>query len=268
MKIAILLSFLLSLTLAKERLVQTYFHSKTSTYSALTPTEYHSAITLFSTLLKQQTLTQSQQKSLLVLGLEVVHYGKSITILKTSKGRGFYLIRKANPHTKPANMLSLPHRFFDTHTGYIGYKMMREHPYRAAAFNTVHRKVMDAAHTDQTLFMAFHIAFASAFPHETIYQLHGFDNKTIHNTDTIISSTTMRPSSQSRQIDHCLRSQGYKSRLYGENISTLGGTTNTQANTLRDYSYHNFMHIELSKPLREHFKTEIKTRKRLIECLP
>ena len=244
-----------------------YLQSKTRHYQPLTPTEYQQAIGLFSSLLKEANLTTTQQHQLTALGLEIRYHTPHLISIQShaSQGQGIFLIR----YTPTAHrMLSLPHRFFDRHTGYIGYKLMRHHPYRAAAFNTLHRKVMDSAHTTQTLFNAFHIAFAKAFPKEAIYQLHGFDNHTIPTIDAIVSTTTPHPSTHTLAIAQCFQSIGIPSRLYGTQIQRLGGTTNHQAHTLHRYGYQHFVHIEMSRPLRESLKRTSSSRDALSACLP
>ena len=213
-------------------------------------------------------------KELATLGLTIVKKTNHFIVLsqKDNLGEGFYIIR-SNRSSSLQNMLSIPHRFYDKYTGTIGYKLMKTHTYRAIAFNTVHRKIMDSAHTKQTLFNAFHIAFASVYPKDTIYQLHGFNadkrkDVLAKKSQIVLSSTTREPSLKVLDIYNCLREEGYHTLLYGRDIYELGGTTNRQGDTLKKRDFSNFIHIELNAPLRETLSKDSLSRKKLIKCLP
>jgi len=213
-------------------------------------------------------------KKLHALGLNIVKKTKNYIVVakKNNPAEGFYIIRY-NTQATARNMLSIPHRFYDKYTGTIGYKLMKSYHYRAIAFNTIQRKIMDAAHTPQTLFNAFHIAFASLYPDDTIYQLHGFNaNKhkdiLVKKSQIVLSSTTKQSSQKAIDISYCLKKEGYTTLLYGKEVFELGGTTNTQARTLKNHGFFNFIHVELNALLRERLANNSLSRQKLIKCLP
>jgi len=248
-----------------------YFKSKSKKYKSITPIEYQQAIKSFREILNNPII---YPKELYTLGLNIVKKSNNFIILseENNLGEGFYIIKYKNSSTLQ-NMISIPHRFHDKYTGIIGFHLIKEHNYRAIAFNTVHRKVMDSAHTSLTLFNAFHIAFASLYPNDRIYQIHGFNgnkhkNIFIKKSQIVLSSTNRQPSQEAIEIHNCLREEGYTSLLYGKEIFELGGTTNTQSKTLKKYDFFNFIHIELNTPLREVLRRDYLSRKKLIKCLP
>jgi hypothetical protein len=244
-----------------------YVDSKTDRYRGISSTEFTLGVEVFEKLLKNQALDNMLKSQLnqLQLQYEKLSDARVILIDRLRQGRGFYLINYGNRK----NMLSIPHRFFDKKTGTIAIKLMIEQPYRAAAFNTVSRKVIDQAHTRDTLFQAFHIAYANTYPQEYMYQLHGF-GKTKNKNDTtniIVSSTTVPATNRAKKIDSCLNIIGYNSKLYGESIFELGGTTNMQANLLRESGYWNFLHIELQYKVRELLNKDQLSRAKFSKCI-
>lgn len=271
MKSLIIIWFFFSLLYPNESIQKIYFKSKSDNYQPINHTQYKQAVKCFTDIFNEDL---SNKKALQLLGLSIVKRDNDIIILsdKRKNGQGFYMIRYKNPSFSQ-NMLSIPHRFYDIHTGNIGYKLMREHTYRAIAFNTVHRNIMDAAHTSQTLFNAFHSAFALLFQSESIYQLHGFSEKKHHNLLTkksqiVVSSTDRIPTNKAKKIHTCFIKEGYNSLLYGQDVFELGGNTNTQAQTIKSNGFNNFIHIEFNMPLREALKNNATSRQKLIRCLP
>ncbi|MEA3490918.1 MAG: hypothetical protein U9R27_03370 [Campylobacterota bacterium] len=274
MKNIIILLLSISIVVAKDDFKRYYFQSKSPTYQSINDREYQTAIKLFGVLFQNRQLNLNEKRMLHSIGLKTLLSDDEKMLLSDDEenGRGLYMIRYAKNRT-PKNMISIPHRFYDIGTGVIGYQLMQEHSYRAIAFNTVHRKVMDAAHTPQTLFNAFHVAFAKHYADENIYQLHGFSHKKRKLTsrkigEAIVSSASITPTKQAKNIDECLHAQGIDSLLYGRDIFELGGETNTQAETLRAYGFDNFIHIEMSSLLRKRLKESSVARQQIIECLP
>ena len=265
MKVVTILLFFCSLVLS-DTLSKSYFSSKTDTYKQISHSEFTMALKLFEKLLQDEVLDSEQRYQLKQLHLEFKKVSERSFILTDvqHQGRGFYIINYAYK-----NMLSIPHRFHDLRTGNIALKLMRERPYRATAFNTVSRKIVDYAHTNYTLFQAFHLTYAKLYPREYIYQLHGFKEKkfTGIQKSIIVSSTTTQASSRAKSINSCLNAIGYKSKLYGESIFELGGTTNIQANILRENGYWNFLHIELESKVREILYRDRDARDKFVECI-
>lgn len=271
MKIVLLFFLIISSPHANSQLKKLYRESKTEIYMPLSPEDFDTATALFKTLLKTNIRSKIQTDFLKILGLTLIQINQNDTVIMDTKKRGwgFYMIRH---NSEARSLLSIPHRFHDLGTANIGYKLMSEHTYRAIAFNTVHRKVMDAAHTDYTLFNAFHLAFSLIYPKEYIYQLHGFGNKrrttaAAKNADAIVSTTTFS-TIEAENIAQCINSLGYSSRLFGKDVFELGGTTNLQAKILKDIGYQNFMHIELNHTLRNTLSSDRVLRKKIRSCLP
>ncbi len=130
------------------------------------------------------------------------------------------------------------------------------------------------AHLENTVFQAFGRAFAKQYSTGTIVQLHGFaqgKRKTATGkiADMILSATTRSPSQRVLDIGECLKSQitGFVVRIYPNEISELGGTTNSNAKDLRERGFNSFRHIELSKPLREELRNDKAVRQKLSTCL-
>ncbi|MDF1881521.1 hypothetical protein JHD50_09440 [Sulfurimonas sp. MAG313] len=258
---------------AKSHMHNTYKQSKTKVYTEVSYEKYQSAIEIFIAILKNPSLNMYKfSKELSSLGLEVLKFKNGFFCIldKTNKGGGFYII---NETSTSGSMLSAPHRFHDFKTGSISYKLMIKGNYKAAAFNTVHRKIMDAAHTQVTLFNAFHIAFSRTYPQEAIYQLHGFSNKkrsTLagQEADIIISNGSRYTNKRMQIIQKCLIKTDKKVALYGKNIFELGGTKNIQYKTLSQESYRNFVHIELNLYTRKEIVSQAELIENIIGCLP
>lgn len=271
MKIILIFFLFLSNINAVSQLKQLYIDSKATVYRSLSYSEFEMATSLFQTLLHGQINSERVMHSLQSLGLMLVHLDKYNTAIIDHKKRGwgFYIIR----HDIPAqNLISIPHRYHDIGTGSIGYKLMKNHPYRAIAFNTAHRKISDLAHTKYTIFNAFHRAFSLEYKEEFIYQLHGF-SKIKHgasdpeNVNAIISSTTF-PTQQVEKIAQCISSLGYEARVFGKDVFELGGTTNHQSKMLKENGYLNFIHIELNKLLRDNLRSDKILHNKIQRCLP
>jgi hypothetical protein len=185
-------------------------------------------------------------------------------------GRGFYVFRQTD--ALPI-MLQAPHSFNDEYTGQIVRRLLLEGHYKAAGWNTVSRHQADMAHIDNTLFQAFGRAFAKQYSTGTIVQLHGFaqgkrksaKGKT---ADMILSATTRSPSQRLLEMGNCFKSQltGFVVRIYPNEISELGGTTNSNAKDLRGWGFNSFLHVELSKPLREKLRNDKAVRQKLSVC--
>ena len=268
MKIVILCICLVSTSLFAS-LKSDFIQSKTKNYTAISLEEFDIGIKLFSLLFAQKNIPL-QNKYLKILKLSVHKYQNTLVILDTDqRGWGFYIIKH---NIKKGSLLSIPHRFYDIGTAQIAKKMFLKFPYKAIAFNTVSRKVMDTAHSKYTLFDAFHLAFVRLFPKQNSYQLHGFTPKTRDSykakiAQAIVSSTHI-PSTTSKNIVSCM--QGFQDHvmLYGEDVFELGGTSNAQGRLLKQEGYRYFTHIELSQTFRKNLKKDALLRKHLYKCLP
>lgn len=183
-------------------------------------------------------------------------------------GRGFYAFASRGTHA-----LQAPHVPTDGMTGEILLRYAGDALPRALAWNTVPRTKADLAHLETTYLLAFSLAYAEVYPHEKIIQLHGFDSgrrrtQAAAESNAIISATHQRPSSALRTAAQCLKAQfDPNTRLYGEDVNELGGTTNSIAQALRRRGFEGFVHVELSKPLRQALADDEKKRQALFDCL-
>lgn len=176
MTIAGIMILCLSVLHANDRLSTLYFASKTTHHLPITSATFERSTELFERLLRTPNKHLSSSNLLRQTGLILSKTQEGFIVIseQKSRGNGFFVI---NPHPDAGGMLSIPHRYYDKKTGRIGLAMIRAKTHKAAAFNTVHRRVMDAAHTHLTLFNAFHLAYANVYPDDTIYQIHGFNAK-------------------------------------------------------------------------------------------
>jgi hypothetical protein len=198
--------------------------------------------------------------------------GRTWTVLTEDEdnrsGRGLFAIASQGRHA-----LQAPHVPSDGLTGEILLRYAADGLPRALAWNTLPRSKADMAHSDGTYFMAFSQAYATVFPDDKIIQIHGFDGsqrrtRSAEHSGAIVSATHKYPSRELRAAVDCLKQRlDPDTRLYGQDVSELGGTTNSIARTLRRDGYEGFIHVELSLPLREALRDEADKRLSLFECL-
>ena len=177
-------------------------------------------------------------------------------------GKGFYTIAQ---HGAPV-LLQAPHRDEDVGTGTIVAQLMEEHDFKAAAWNTIPRWYdgvsgrvdADLAHIEVSHFNAFGLAFARVFPEGRVVQIHGFSREkrstaSGRSASIIVSSGTKLAGFAARMIADCLASTltAETVLLYPTQVRELGATTNTNAQALRANGFHNFVHIELSREMRD-----------------
>lgn len=198
--------------------------------------------------------------------------GRTWTVLAEEEdkrsGRGLFAIASQGRHA-----LQAPHVPSDGLTGDILLRFAADGLPRALAWNTLPRSKADMAHSDNTYFMAFSQAYATVFPDDKIIQIHGFDGskrrtRDAEHSSAIVSATHKNASRELRAAVDCLKQRlDPDTRLYGQDVSELGGTTNSVARTLRGDGYQGFIHVELSLPLREALHDEAGKRLSLFECL-
>ena len=240
-------------------------------YTAFSSAEFDKATTFFGLLFRGETNTTKLTPYLIELGL-TLERKQEIWVISDRKKRGWG-VYKIRTTTQSGALISIPHRFFDKGTASIGRKLFKAFPqYHALAISTIHRKIMDMAHTDTTLFNAFHLAFAQRYPEGKIYQLHGFTSskrrsENLKKADIVVSSTTTRGSFLSRKVKACLSDVGYKTRLFGRDSQELGGTTNAQGKMCRGVGFGGFVHIEMSPTVRQNLQTQESLRKEFHQCV-
>lgn len=194
------------------------------------------------------------------------------------EGKGVYAIRAQGRPT----LLQAPHRYKDLRTGTIVAHLMEDHGFGAAQWNTVPRWCeeegvqidADLAHIATSHFNAFALAFAGAHPEGRVVQFHGFE-RTKRTTEAgraasaIVSAGVETASETARAVATCLaaRLSSETVLLYPDEVRELGGTTNENGKALRAVGFERFVHIELSRELRQRLVDEPETRALLAACL-
>ena len=184
------------------------------------------------------------------------------------RGRGLYAFSNAGRHAFEA-----PHVPTDELTGQILLGYAADGLPRALAWNTVPRRTADLAHLDGTYLIAFSRAFAQIYPSEKILQLHGFDawqrrSAAGWQSGAIVSATHKHPPHELKSAVKCMQQNLEKrTRLYGDDVGELGGTTNSVAHALRSEGYEGFVHIEMDLSLRERLAQLPAARQTLFDCV-
>lgn len=193
------------------------------------------------------------------------------------RGQGLYLIRRG---AAAGLLLQIPHGYFDQYTDDIAAGLLQA-PIRALAFNTVPRHYKrhgmqidaDFAHRADNLFAPLAQAFVRVYPAGRLVQLHGFDPEKRNTTAgksaaVIVSSGTTWPTPASTAVANCLQSLlADPVRLYPRDVRELGATTNLQGRLLRERGHNGFVHVELSRALRERLRNENSLRSGFGACL-
>jgi len=174
-----------------------------------------------------------------------------------------------------ACVISIPHRFFDTHTYKIGQQVFNSHC-QLMLSNTHHRhsdsldkQSMDYSKRRDTLHNSAILAFQALHKDAKIIQLHGF-NQSKRRSDEgkqadFIISQGKKGNVIKQQLTLCLSKISRNSYFYPELIRELGGTKNI-LHTLEIKPF-SFIHIEISKPMRERLIKEQHTMSQFSECI-
>ena len=254
-------------------------------YRQPAPAEIQHAEQLFRQTLEGAPMTQLQGgwQSLGFHLQTVFENGSTFFVLAEAEslryGRGFYLFQ---PSPQLAVALQATHSFRDLHTGKLVLSLATHYRVAAAAWNTVPRSFKqngrqidaDMAHLSNSYFLAFSRAFASVYQTGYLMQVHGFAKRkrstiAAAQADVIISSGSYTPSSAVLAANYCLKHMipGVV-HLYPQDVSELGGTTNRIGQMLRHMGHPGFVHLELSKPLRERMLAQAALRNPILACLP
>ncbi len=153
------------------------------------------------------------------------------------RGRGVYAIR---PRPMLPLVIQAPHGFYDEHTREICADLAGQPEVAAAAWNTVHRSVVDTAHVQQHYFNAFTRAVAGALPGSVFVQLHGFTQAGRRtaagaSAEMIVSNGSHYPTRFTWQVVHRIQDAfpDVAVRLYPSTVQELGATTNVQGAVVR-----------------------------------
>lgn len=176
-----------------------------------------------------------------------------------SDGGGRYVFRRGD--SVPL-VWQAPHAFFDKHTGEICARLFLDSSSLAAAWNTAHRSLADLAHEPQSRLNAFTKAVVTARPATVVVQLHGFgvanrDSRPTAAADLIVSNGSAYPEAFTRQVVTRWRitMPDTHTRLFPYEVSELGGTTNQQAELMRELNRGTFLHVEVGEQFRQTLRT-------------
>jgi hypothetical protein len=189
-----------------------------------------------------------------------------------NKGWGAFLYRR---DSKSRLFIQTPHTFFDLRTGSIGLRIFMENKVKGLIWNTVHRKVVDMAHSPKTILQSFIRAAAVSDVGSTMVQLHGFSPKKRISQgkpffDFILSECDRDPSPRLEIIGSCLEEKfpNLRVAVYGDHADFLGGETNIQSRMIRRAFVPTFfIHLEMSPRARLHLDTKKPARDNLLNCL-
>ena len=203
-------------------------------------------------------------------------------------GGGAYVVRVGAAAGRPV-ILQAPHAFHDLGTERIALDLLfagRTWP-RALFVNTVHRYLgpdgqrlrqsaspADPCHSPRHLFAVATAAALDVLPGAEVVQLHGFGEDS---EDTAVTVQPQAIVSGGRAALATPRSQVVAERLRGAlgvevalfptDIGRLGGTTNVQARAILARGAAEFVHIEMSRALREQLRRDPAARERFAAAL-
>ncbi|GAB4540778.1 MAG: hypothetical protein Fur0020_10110 [Thermodesulfovibrionia bacterium] len=234
--------------------------SKDADYSVPSMDELGDAERLFERLFNGMLDANTRRLSS-ALGLKLMELrqgGNDLVVIKEEDdkrmGRGFFIFRMGS-HKGIA--IQIPHAFSDIHTRKIGYRVFLDTNAHAIAFNTIKRDKADMAHIENSYFIAFAKAFAKTHPSGYVVQLHGFSKgKRVtasgKRADVIISPGRAVTTPITMGIYNCLKDgMDVEVSLYSHEARELGGKKNSTGVTLSRMGYDGFVHIEMSKELRD-----------------
>ncbi|MDX1299700.1 MAG: hypothetical protein R3260_15895 [Pseudomonas sp.] len=220
-----------------------------------------------------ESLVRDWQK----LGFEltlITYQGEKIAALRElpedKRGRGAYLIRT---ELVSAPLLQAPHRYFDKHSGTLVMQLFLQGPFKAAAWNTVHRREADLARQQNSYFTAFARALTASLPDSLLIQVHGYSSAQRNTasgreSQLILSAGHHWPSNRHRLMADCLQQRvSNKAMLFPVQTRELGGTLNPVASALHEAGFDNFVHLELSASLRQQLSDDAGLSNALASCL-
>ena len=197
------------------------------------------------------------------LGYEVVRYHDDATerdlILlaerrtsdtERSRGWGLFVF---SPDSSNTAVVEAPHPVADLSTEDLATRTFLAADARALLIAGANRDAKidgtaDVAHQEDSMFEVIHrLAIEDGGP---VVQVHGFDASARSYGDAVLSSGTDVPGERVESLAADLTSAGYEVCVYdGEQCRELGGTTNVQGSSTEE-SGADFLHVELSGPLR------------------
>lgn len=172
------------------------------------------------------------------------------------------------------NVLQAPHPLDDVGTGELALQLFFAGGTHAVMIAAVPRAVIDLAREPFSLFTAY-AAELARLPEARLLQLHGFERDKRRSAagrvaDSVVSAGQRWPTGATLALRECLQRQlGGIHRVYGVDIDELGGTRNPSRTPFlpRQTGTAGFVHLELSRELRDRLLSDQGAFERFRQCL-
>lgn len=160
-------------------------------------------------------------------------------------GAGFFALRADGLPV----CIQAPHVFFDQGTGELALATFSALRASCLATNTVHRRHLDVAHAEASLFLAATEGLLEGrrWP---LVQLHGFAASSLPPEVAAVASEGKRQAAHGSRLQQSLRLEAGKTLLYPRDTRALGGTRNVEGARARAAGIP-FLHLELSPAARD-----------------
>ncbi|MFI9385038.1 hypothetical protein [Kutzneria sp. NPDC052558] len=190
------------------------------------------------------------------------HFVLAATEPDAARGWGMYI---ADYDVSPRLVIEVPHPNFDLNTEQVGIDLFRRRPGSAVLVAGAHRKAgdgtADVAHNVDSLFNAVAVELAKRGLPQV--QLHGFDDRSLPDTDVVVSSGATQHTPVHERIADRLSDGGLAvCRVWTEPCGNLEGKRNVQGAATTGLGSV-FAHIESDSEVRS--RPEL--RARLVDAL-
>lgn len=208
-----------------------------------------------------------------------------INLLKTKRVYGWGMLA-VNPLAVDSLFLQVPHRFHDSFTADISAHWWQSGRFKLAMLNNVHRHTgreldkpvnSDWSTSANNPMLAATRAFVSSFKQPLVLQLHGYSKdkrrtKAAQNADVILSHGANLPTAYLSKLikaGACIDEQTkMKTLVFPHDVTELGATKNIIGKELRFLGYYqHFVHIELSKTLRQQMQADSALSLQILDCI-
>lgn len=203
------------------------------------------------------------------------------------RGGGIYIVRQgAVPRER---LVQVPHSFFDVGTLEIGIALAHAAQARALFVNTVHRypsgkpptlrdedrdsSHSDLAHQDATFFQHMTRSALATLPHLQVIQVHGFGDGAVPDCApaAVVVSAGAATAGMAEAARVAARLSGVLGRdrvlLYPRDTRKFGAQTNVQGQLVARSSGASFLHLELSRTLRNQLQKDCPLRRAFIAAV-
>jgi hypothetical protein len=252
--------------------------SQRGDYQRVTTADREVIETLFRRALRTDTDVQELRSAWDRIGWELRVLGpanRPIWLIQETpghaRGYGYYAFRPSEP---PSILLQAPHSYADRNTGKLVRQLFEGGASVAACWNSLHRRTVDAAHSEDHPFNVFLRAILAIHPQIQVVQIHGFSTakrrtRTGRTSHLILSNGTALPDCRTRYAADRFAKDfpDHRTRLFPTSVRELGGTTNAQGVCMRRLGSTRFLHLELSEEFRQHLLAEQAARQLFLKSL-